>query len=918
MRKQSTGRSGNKWWTEKLTHMRRLVKNMRRRYQRCQNINRDLKREEYLIIKNKYKQQLNEAKQKCWNEFVTNSTSENPWGLVYKIAKNKLNNEKITELKIRDKIITDNKQIANELFSTFFPTDDSIPELNVHQNMRQKLNNLKLEMRNNSNNNEVEFTVEEVSDTVRKQNKNKAPGNDCLTADIIQFIHNIDPTLLTNIYNKCLKLETFLNMWKHSIVKVIPKQLKMDYRDPNAYRPISLLPVLAKIFEKLIIDRIVHYLRKNNLINDNQYGFTPQRSTETALHSLKNFVNESLNKKGFALVISLDISGAFNYCWWPKIFYQFRVKKVPNNICNLIESYFSDRYASLWYLNLETKRRIDIGCPQGSSSGPWFWNLCYDDIFDLTDSNARISGYADDTLVMVYADDAFQLQDIANDKLRQISEWGAANKLKFNIEKTKCALFTRRLKYDKPKIEFEGKVIELSNSFKYLGLIIDNKLSWREHINSMKAKVAQVLNSLLRYAKQHYGLNRKAIETIYKGSIIPMITYGCSVWADVVDHKYIIEPLASLQRQVALRIIRGYRTISTDAANVIANLIPIDLTIKARAVEYYIKHNIECELTEKYLSGTNIKLENIQRSIDIRKLRHRSQRKQIKVESDICEHNIFAAGVKTADGVGAAFSISRHNRIIEQKKYKLDRKCSSFQAELFAIYNAIKHINEMQIIDRITIKPQTKSVFTAMKDPNSTTQLVFQIYEQFFSADSIGILIQISLTIDENQRELVNRTKELSKEASRSHNRISFELVPNCYVKRIIREKNVEIWNQRWISSSNGPTTKLFIVNIYERLSMKKYFETDFYLTQAISGHGKLNAYLNRFHIIDTENCSYCTDRRDDIEHRLYECAHYEESRNEFIQAIEGGTENWPIRTEDMISNVNFTAFKELCYKMFI
>jgi hypothetical protein len=134
------------------------------------------------------------------------------------------------------------------------------------------------------------FNVEEVSEIISQQNHKKAPGGDGLTADIIQTIHNCDQTLITSLFNKCLKLNFFPDIWKESVVKVIPKTGKTDYTDTNSYRPISLLPVMAKVFEKLIINRITDYLRKNNLVSERQYGFTPQFSTEKALHSVKDLV----------------------------------------------------------------------------------------------------------------------------------------------------------------------------------------------------------------------------------------------------------------------------------------------------------------------------------------------------------------------------------------------------------------------------------------------------------------------------------------------------------------------------------------------------------------------------------------------------------------------------------------------------
>ena len=159
---------------------------------------------------------------------------------------------------------------------------------------------------------DILITILEVTEVINAQNHKKAPGVDGITADIIRFLHNIDANVFTNLYNKCLEIECFPDIWKQSVVKVIPKHNKTDYTVSDAYRPISLLPVFGKIYEKLLINRITYHLRTTGAINERQYGFTAQKSTEQALHSVVDFIQNGFKRKGFSLVISLDISGAFN------------------------------------------------------------------------------------------------------------------------------------------------------------------------------------------------------------------------------------------------------------------------------------------------------------------------------------------------------------------------------------------------------------------------------------------------------------------------------------------------------------------------------------------------------------------------------------------------------------------------------
>jgi hypothetical protein len=156
---------------------------------------------------------------------VSDSTRHNPWGFIYKISKEKTINKKFYQIKDnRNHITTDSTGIAKQLIEKLFPKDDKNEDKDYHKYIR------KFSQRTDNNEEDIEFTSQEVANVINAQNPSKAPGADGLTAHIIQTVNNIDNNLLTNIYNKC-------------VVKVIPKSGKRDYTDCDSYRPISLLSV---------------------------------------------------------------------------------------------------------------------------------------------------------------------------------------------------------------------------------------------------------------------------------------------------------------------------------------------------------------------------------------------------------------------------------------------------------------------------------------------------------------------------------------------------------------------------------------------------------------------------------------------------------------------------------------------------
>jgi ribonuclease HI len=905
----------NKWWTSDLEIIRNDTNRARRKYQRCQTANRDLLKNEYVLKRDQYKQLINEKKLKSWNQFVESNTRDNPWGLIYKIASNKLKSKRISELiDENDRLITDNEMIANTFLETFFPNDDTSQDTEKHKEIRDS------SLIDSIGGNDIPFSESEVTVAVSEQNPSKSPGADGISADIIQRIHKIENKFLTQVYNKCLLIETFPKLWKSSIVRIIPKSDKKDYRKANSYRPISLISVFAKILEKLVINRIVYYLRKNNLLNEKQYGFTQQTSTEDALNSLISFIEKGFKRKGFTIVITVDIDGAFNNCWWPKIIEQLRIKNCPKNLCQISKSYFSDRSTTLWFQNSEYEKKLSRGCPQGGAASPSFWNISIDDVFDiLLPEETRIEAFADDIIIRAFGNTIEEIENKSETALKRINEWAKENKLKFNPNKTQALLCTKKLKYRQPKIKIEEHILENVKHIKHLGIIIDSKLSWRKHTEYISTKGRLLTNNLIRFAKQKFGLNQKALETIYKGAVLPTITYASSVWYKSIERKYFMKNLETMQRSIGLRIIRGYRTLSTETVNTIANLMPIELQLKQRATHYYIKKGIQNELTDFYLSDEHIDVTNAQKPYDLRHALHYGKRKPISlgIDEPTEETLIYTDGSKSKSGVGSGFCIESSGRIYSEKKFKLSKYCSVFQAELLAIEKALEYIlNGNYLNIRIGIITDSETALKAISNTKSVTTFVQSIHRLISELEAKQVFFTFYWTKSHNRNYGNEYADKLSKEAAVSKVSFCYDKYPISYLKKLIYDKNKEIWNEKWRHYDKGLATKKFMPNIDYRLEIKKHFETDFYLTQMITNHGRFNDYLTRFKLMDNKNCGQCLEV-EDYNHVIFDCIKYEEERAPLIEKVLENKNVWPCNQSILLSKNIFNTFKIFCNTVF-
>ena len=188
---------------------------------------------------------------------------------------------------------------------------------------------------------------------------------------------------------------------------------------------------------------------------------------------------------------SLDVKGAFDTTFWPSILHGLKELSCPRNLYNLSKGYFSHRIAVMTTNNISIKRRVTKGYPQGSCCGPSIWNVLYNSLLnlDLTSHSTAIA-FANDIMILTRADTVVEAENYMNLEVRKILEWAINNKLKFNENKSKVMLMSHRRRREKKETEIyvNNKILKQVNSLKYLGIIFDSKLTFRDCINYTEEK----------------------------------------------------------------------------------------------------------------------------------------------------------------------------------------------------------------------------------------------------------------------------------------------------------------------------------------------------------------------------------------------------------------------------------------------
>lgn len=371
------------------------------------------------------------------------------------------------------------------------------------------------------------ITPKEIKDEINHLNEKKAPGTDLITATMLKQLPKKGIMKLLYILNAILRLNYWPISLKIAQVIMIPKPGKA-LTDVSSYRPISLLPIMSKLLEKLLLKRIMSDLEFQNWIPEHQFGFRQGHSTVQQCHRISNVINRALDNKQYCTAAFLDISQAFDKVWHPGLLYKIK-KSLPNKYFDLLKSYLNHReFETKVEDELSNRNKIQSGVPQGSILGPLLYVLYTSDL--PTSPQTTIGTFADDTAIFATEEDPRAAVLKLQEHLDQIGQWLKKWKIKANETKSTHITFTLR-KDQCPNISLNQVNIPQQNIVKYLGLHLDSKLNWKQHILKKKKQIelrVKEINWLIG-RKSRLSIENKLL--IYKTVIKPIWTYGIELWS---------------------------------------------------------------------------------------------------------------------------------------------------------------------------------------------------------------------------------------------------------------------------------------------------------------------------------------------------------------------------------------------------
>ena len=380
----------------------------------------------------------------------------------------------------------------------------------------------------------------DVHEVIKSLKNKKSSGRDLMTNCILKQSSYSLVFPLTYLVNQSIKQKIFPNCWQVS--KIIPVFKGGNQLDTLQYRPVSLSPVASKILEKIVARQIYTFIEKTQQMSDTQFGFRAKNRCSHLTSTLINKITKALASGKKILVTYIDFSKAFDTVSFNLFLRKLKYIGFSEGTIQWFYSYLHGRQQFCEFHGVKSSMRpVVCGIPQGTVLGPLVFLLYTMDVGRTIKSD--VLSFADDTTIVTIADSLSDLQNVAQADYNILSDWYFQSQLTLNGGKTKYMLFGCKTQ-DKLDLQIQGSSIKRVSEYKLVGTIIDDKLTWKAHIDRVRTKLGGVYGMI---SKAKRNLTIAAKKLLYNSLARSYITYGLENYGSAKATS--LKPIATLQKK---------------------------------------------------------------------------------------------------------------------------------------------------------------------------------------------------------------------------------------------------------------------------------------------------------------------------------------------------------------------------------
>jgi ribonuclease HI len=582
------GPHSRRWWTKELSQLRKAANKAGRKASKAKGNPRDPAHKEFEEARKKYVKEIDYCKKHHWRDWLEKAEEPDIWTANKYIsaatADGTLSRIPTLVKTSEGNTITaaTNEEKSKMLAKTFFPTQPlrqhPPPEVQEDPNDTEQVCEMD------------PVTKDQIRRHIARLKPFKAPGPDGIPN--IALIKSADIIIdrLHRIYKAMVDQDLFYDPWKQFTTVVLRKPGKPKYNVPKAYRPIALLNTMVKVLTAVLAEQMMYYAEHHNLLPANHFGGRKRRNATDAVHLLVNDIKNAWRKGNVVAVLFLDIEGAFPNADNAQLTRNLTRRGIPKKLVNFVARMLKDRSTTLKFDDyVSNPITLNNGIGQGDPLSMALYQFYNADLLDIpTGRDESAIAYVDDAILIAKAKTFAQAHEKLKDMMTRKDgaiEWTKTHNSQFEYSKLALLDFAHQSKkVTRPPLSLPSITISPTRSAKYLGVMLDQNLTWKEQLAYVVGKGTNWASQINRAARPSWGLTPKAAKRLYQGVAIPRILYGIDIWCvpskksrqegAAPGPEAAIAKIASSQRAGTIAITGGFRTSPSDSLDAHASILP--------------------------------------------------------------------------------------------------------------------------------------------------------------------------------------------------------------------------------------------------------------------------------------------------------------------------------------------------------